>query len=65
MKLKKIVALTLAMTMTLGLLASCGKKDPEPTQAANPGTETTDPGTEKKPLNIMMYVIQSLGTLSC
>ena len=30
MKLKKIVALTLAMTMTLGLLASCGKKDPEP-----------------------------------
>lgn len=65
MKLKKIVALTLAMTMTLGLLASCGKKDPEPTQSANPGTETTDPGTEKKPLNIMMYVIQSLGTLSC
>ena len=65
MKLKKIVALTLAMTMTLGLLASCGKKDPEPTPATNPGTETTDPGTEKKPLNIMMYVIQSLGTLSC
>lgn len=71
MKLKKIVALTLAMTMSLGLLASCGNKDPEPTQAANDPTvestapEANNPGTEKKPLNIMMYVIQSLGTLSC
>lgn len=69
MKLKKIVSLTLAFALTLSL-AACGSKDPEPTQAANPGVETSNPegnnpGTEKKPLNIMMYVIQSLGTLSC
>lgn len=69
MKLKKIVSLTLALALTVSLAACGGSKDPAPTQAAaNPGVEANNPGTETttgKPLNIMMYVIQSLGTLSC
>lgn len=73
--MKKLVALILVFAMVLGLCA-CGASKTEapatntPAPAADapaktdaPAAENTDSG--KKPLNIMMYVIQSLGTLSC
>ena len=67
--MKKLVALILALTMIVGLCA-CAKtggdatkpNDTKSTTDTKPAGENTD---GKKPLNIMMYVIQSLGTLSC
>ena len=75
--MKKILALLLAAAIMLSMCACATKTDPtsapteKPTEATNNdetkgGDETTDETKgEKKPLNIMMYVIQSLGTLSC
>ncbi len=55
--MKKALAILLVLAMVFGL-GACAPKTETPV-----GTDTPDEG--KKPLNIMMYVIQSLGTLSC
>ena len=67
--MKKLVALILALTMIVGLCA-CAKTGGDATKPTdNKSTTDTKPAggntDGKKPLNIMMYVIQSLGTLSC
>ncbi len=60
--MKKLVSLLLVLVMVIGMCA-CAKTDTKTTDPKDNQGETQSGG--KKPLNIMMYVIQSLGTLSC
>lgn len=61
--MKKLVALILALTMIVGLCACAktGEDATKPTDTkSNTDTKSTGENTDgKKPLNIMMYVIQS------
>ncbi len=64
--MKKLISLVLAVTLLLSMVACGGGGG----NGAPTGSTPTDTGESastdgKKPLNIMMYVIQSLGTLSC
>lgn len=73
--MKKLVSLILVLTMVLSLCACGSSTTPETTNSnsASSNNETPDSANDSaneaetggKPLNIMMYVIQSLGTLSC
>lgn len=65
--MKKVIALVLAMVMVLGMVAcSSSSNNDAPAAVSNPSnSDAPQTATEKEPLNIMMYVIQSLGTLSC
>ena len=64
--MKKVIALVLAMVMVLGMVACSSSSNNAPAAVSNPSnSDAPQTATEKEPLNIMMYVIQSLGTLSC
>lgn len=66
--MKKLLSLVLALSMTVMSLAACGG-GADATEAAAEGEEAAAEGEAAEatgePLNIMMYVIQSLGTMSC
>ncbi len=67
--MKKFLALLLVLALTFGLCA-CGGGGGNDANVDNQGGDNAgggaDPGTDgPKPLKIMMYVVQSLGTLSC
>lgn len=69
--MKKFLALLLVLALTLGLCACSGGGNDAPVDGntADGGTDGADGGDTTadgpKPLKIMMYVVQSLGTLSC
>lgn len=63
MKLKKVLAMSLAMVMTVGLLAGCGAKE-EPKTEAPAAAETEKPAEEEAPADDKIVVGCTLQNLS-